>query len=180
MTRIVITGPKASGKSNIGARLAELLGAEFYDLDNMIETVFYEREGARLNFREIFRRHGEEAFRELEIESAKRITQMGGVVLSTGGTTFTVDALREILVPDSYVILLKNDEAVLWDRVVRKGMPAYLDGVENPREEFYRRVATVVEAVTPHANMVFDTEELSIEDVAQILDVELSQRNISI
>lgn len=180
MKRIVITGPKASGKSNIGSRLAELLHAEFFDLDNMIETVFYEQEGTRLNFREIYRRHGEEQFRELEIESAKRIATMDGVILSTGGTTFTVKELRDILVPDSYVILLKNEKDVLWDRVVRKGMPAYLDGVDNPREQFYERVESVVEAVTHHADMVFDTEELSIEDVAQILDVELMQRNISI
>lgn len=180
MKRVVITGPKASGKSNIGSRLAELLGVEFHDLDTMVENVFREQEGTRLSFREIFRRHGEDVFRALEIESAKRLVDMGGMVLSTGGTTFTVPELRDILVPGSYIILLKNDHSVLWERVQRKGLPAYLDGVDNPRELFFDRVTQVIDAVSPYAQINMDTEDLSIEEVAQVLDVELMQRRVSL
>ena len=179
MDRIVITGPKSSGKSNIGARLAELLGLTFYDLDDVLETIFEEQEGIHLTFREIYRRHGEEAFRKLEHKAAFKVAQLKGTLLSTGGTTFTIPSLRDIVVADAYVILLTNTPQVLWERTTRKGRPSYLEKSRDPQADFFRRVSSVVEAVTPVADLYLDTEELSIEEVAQLLDVELQRRNIN-
>ena len=39
MKRIVLTGPKSSGKTNIGHRLAELHNLPFYDLDEVLEQI---------------------------------------------------------------------------------------------------------------------------------------------
>ncbi|ERP31770.1 shikimate kinase [Chitinivibrio alkaliphilus] len=180
MKRILITGPKASGKSNIGNRLAELLHVDFYDLDNMIETLFRKEKGARLNFREIYRRHGEAVFRDYEIRSAREIAHKSPVVLSTGGTSFLLSEIREIFSKDTYVILLKNDYEVLWERVAKNGTPAYLEDVEEPKRTFFNRVDKVIEAIEPDADIVFDTNDLSIEDVAQMLDMELDRRGISL
>lgn len=178
MKRIVLTGPKSSGKSNIGLRLAELLHVPFYDLDEVLETIFEEENGITLTFREIYRRHGEEKFREWELKAAKRVAEMDGVLLSTGGTTFTLPELREVLVPDSYVILLTNNAQELWRRTSRKGIPSYLENEIDPQQAFYARVERVIETVTPYADLTLETEDLSIEDVAQLLDVELSQRKV--
>ncbi len=178
MKRIVLTGPKSSGKTNIGHRLAELHDLPFYDLDEVLEQIFYEETDTKLSFREIFRRHGEEKFRELELQAAKRVSQESRVLISTGGTTFTLPKLREVLIPDSYVVLLKNDPEILWYRTSRKGIPSYLEGESDPRQAFIERVDRVVEMVSPHASLELDTGDLSIEDVAQMLDVELFQRKI--
>ncbi|MGM0443117.1 MAG: shikimate kinase [Fibrobacterota bacterium] len=180
MKRVLITGPKASGKSNIGNRLAELLGADFYDLDNMIEKLFRDDKGARLNFREIYRRHGEKVFREYEVKSAEKIAEKDNVVLSTGGTSFLLPEIRDVLMKDSYIILLKNDYEVLWERVAKNGTPAYLEDVEEPKRTFFNRVDKVLESIEPDAHIIFDTNELSIEDVAQMLDMELDQRGVSL
>jgi shikimate kinase len=180
MKRILITGPKASGKSNIGNRLAELLDASFYDLDNMIEKLFREDKGARLNFREIYRRHGENVFREYEIRSAQMIAEKCPVVVSTGGSSFLLPEIRDIFARDSYVILLKNDYEVLWERVAKNGPPAFLEGVEDAKRTFFSRVDKVIEAIEPEADIVFDTHDLSIEDVAQMLDMELDRRKIKL
>lgn len=180
MDRIIITGPKSSGKSNIGARLAKLLGITFYDLDEVLESIFEEQEGNRLSFREIYRRKGEKQFRELELQAAQRMSKISNILLSTGGSTFTVESLREILTPGSYIILLTNTPQTLWHRTSRKGIPSYLENSENPKEEFYQRVIRVTDTVKPLAQMVLDTEELSIEEVAQLLDVELQNRNVKL
>ena len=179
MKRIVLTGPKSSGKSNIGLRLAELRNLPFFDLDEVLEDIFEEEHKMRLSFREIFRRHGETKFRELELQAAKRVATMEGtVMLSTGGTTFTLSALRDELVPDSYVVLLSNEPNELWHRTSRKGIPAYLEKEVDPKAAFFQRVERVITTVTPYADLVLDTNDLSIEEVAQMLDVELTQREV--
>ena len=180
MKRIIITGPKSSGKSNIGLRLSALLNVPFFDLDEVLENIYARTYGRQLSFREIYRRHGEATFRELEHKAAKEVAKKENILLSTGGTTFTLENLRKTLLPNSYVILLTNDPAILWDRTSRKGLPSYLAKSSDPQAEFYLRVEKVVEVVTPLAQMKLNTEELSIEDVAQLLDVELQRRNISL
>ncbi len=180
MKRVIITGPKSSGKSNIGVRFAELQGVPFYDLDSVLEQVFEKEDGAHLSFREIFRRHGEERFRELELKAAKEISKKSGIVLSTGGTSFTIESLRETLTDDAYIILLSNNADILWDRTIRKGMPAYLEKEADPKAAFAERVESVISSVKPYSDMVLDTADLSIEDVAQLLDVEMMQRKVSL
>lgn len=58
--KIVLTGFMASGKSTIGALLAEKCGVSFIDTDHLIE------QRAGLSVAEIFRLHGETEFRRLE------------------------------------------------------------------------------------------------------------------
>src|SRR5271169_5614586 len=57
---IALTGFMGSGKTTTGRALAELLGWEFVDLDEVIE-----RE-AGVSIRELFRERGEEGFRTME------------------------------------------------------------------------------------------------------------------
>ncbi len=178
MKRIVLTGPKSSGKSNIGLRLAELRDLTFFDLDEVLEEIFEEEHDMKLSFREIYRRHGEDMFRELELKAAKRVASMEQIMLSTGGTTFTIESLRDELVPDAYVVLLSNEPNELWHRTSRKGIPAYLEKEADPKAAFFERVDRVITTVTPYADLILDTNDLSIEDVAQMLDVELTQRKV--
>jgi shikimate kinase len=180
MKRIVITGPKSSGKSNIGARFAELQKVPFYDLDDVLEQVFEEEMGNKLSFREIYRRHGEDKFRDLEYKAALRVAKLDGIILSTGGTSFTIEKLRDILTKDAYVVLLTNDGDTLWDRTSRKGIPSYLEGEANPKVAFLDRVENVINTVKPFAGITLDTGDLSIEDVAQVLDVEMMQRSVKV
>ena len=39
--KIVLTGPKCSGKSSIGKMLAEKLNLPFYETDELIENLLY-------------------------------------------------------------------------------------------------------------------------------------------
>jgi len=176
--RIIVTGPKSSGKSNIGFRLASLRKIPFYDLDEQIEKIFEAEERTHLSFREIYRRHGEEKFRELEMRAIKYMENFENVLLSTGGSTFMNDTAKEMLQKNSYIILLHNTPETLWTRTIRKGLPSYLEGAQNPQEVFFARVNEVVNLIKPIAGLVMETSNLSIEEVAQMLDYELDYRKI--
>lgn len=82
-----------SGKSTVGAQLAELLGRSFVDLD--AELVRRERH----SIADIFSDHGEAHFRSLESSLLKHILEIsqGPSILALGGGTFIQPANRELL-----------------------------------------------------------------------------------
>ncbi|MDR0304200.1 MAG: hypothetical protein LBH98_05450 [Chitinispirillales bacterium] len=180
MSKIVVTGPKSSGKSSIGQRLAQLRKLPFYDLDEQIEKIFEEEEKIRLSFREIFKRHGENKFRELEIQAIKSLAGLNGILLSTGGSTFFNEEAKNLLIKDSHIILLHNTPEILWQRTARKGIPPYLEGVIDPQGAFCDRVEKVLDSLKPIAELNMETGDLSVEDVAQMLDLEIEYRKIQI
>ncbi|MCL1946523.1 MAG: hypothetical protein FWF51_05130 [Chitinivibrionia bacterium] len=177
--RIIVTGPKSSGKSSIGRRLAALRKLPFCDLDEQIEKLFEEEENIHLSFREIFKRHGEEKFCELEMRAIKSVENLGDILLSTGGSTFLREEAKKALQKDSYIILLQNNPETLWTRTIRKGMPSYLENEADPQSAFYARINSVVSAIEPIAEIVMGTRDLSVEEVAKMLDYELDIRKIN-
>ncbi|MBR2929759.1 MAG: shikimate dehydrogenase [Clostridia bacterium] len=76
---IVLIGMPSSGKSTVGARLAELLGREILDTDSVV----VEDEGCTIP--EIFKEKGEGYFRDAETLAVKKCAARGGVIVATGG-----------------------------------------------------------------------------------------------
>ena len=76
---IFLVGPMGAGKSTIGRQLAQQLNMDFVDSDAVIE----ERAGADISWS--FDLEGEEGFRKREERIINELTQLQGVVLSTGG-----------------------------------------------------------------------------------------------
>ena len=89
---IVLIGMPGSGKSTIGKALAEKLGREFIDTDEMI-TLKYG------NISDIFTRKGEGYFRDIESEQVKEAAKLNGKVIATGGGAVlrkeNVEALKQ-------------------------------------------------------------------------------------
>ncbi len=90
---IVLTGMPASGKSTVGRLIADAMGREFIDTDDII----CEDEGKSIP--DIFRENGEKYFRDAETRAVKRVASLCGKVIATGGGVIlreeNVDALRE-------------------------------------------------------------------------------------
>jgi shikimate kinase len=103
---IVLVGAPGSGKSTVGALLAERLGVEFADVDAVIE------DRTAKSIAEIFADSGEAAFRQLEEETAAELLRRPGV-LAVGGGAVLSPATREAL----------RGHRVVWLRV---GVPAAL------------------------------------------------------
>lgn len=92
-SNIVLIGMPGSGKTTLGRILADKLGREFADTDDEI----VKETGAEIS--DIFAKHGEEYFRNLESEVIKKMSVTGGKVIATGGGAVlrkeNVDALKQ-------------------------------------------------------------------------------------
>jgi shikimate kinase len=89
--RIFLIGFMGAGKTTVGRRLAERLGAPFVDLDPEIEG----RVG--MSVREIFATQGEAEFRRLEREALAATLAHPDAVIATGGGTVVFEANARLI-----------------------------------------------------------------------------------
>ena len=99
MARVVLVGPPGSGKSSVGAALADLLGLPLHDTDAAVEVT----QGRTIS--DIFIEDGEPAFRALErAEVARALAEDDGVLALGGGAP--VDPGTEHLLVGQTVVFL--------------------------------------------------------------------------
>lgn len=108
----VIIGPPGAGKSTIGSLLAERIGAEFVDIDVVVE----ERAGKPVG--DIFLDDGEETFRRMERDAVVDALRDAAGVVALGGGSILDEQTRADLA-DHQVIYLQVDFA---DAVKRVGL----------------------------------------------------------
>lgn len=78
-TNIILTGFMGIGKSTVGKILAKQLGYQFIDTDRLIES------RAGRSVAAIFEMLGEPAFRQMETDVARELSEQQGLVIATGG-----------------------------------------------------------------------------------------------
>lgn len=111
MNNIVLCGFMGSGKTVVGRELAKIMGAKFVDTDELIEK----EQGVAI--KAIFAAHGEDYFRDLEYEMCKKVAQMKGAVVSTGGGAMTFARNVEAIKQGSKVVFLDASFDVICDRI---------------------------------------------------------------
>ena len=111
---IVLVGLMGAGKTKIGRRLALRLGLPFFDSDNEIEAAAGEK------IEDIFRNHGETAFRDGERRVIARLLTQPIHVLATGGGAFMDPATRAAIARRGVSVWLRADLDVLFARVSRR------------------------------------------------------------
>lgn len=75
---IILVGPPGSGKSTIGKELADIFGLDFVDTDAEIVRKYGK-------ITDIFEKHGENYFRQLEREVLGSLVNKRNLLISTGG-----------------------------------------------------------------------------------------------
>jgi len=109
--RVLLVGFMGSGKSTVGALLAERLGWVFIDFDDEIER------RAEIPVSEIFRRDGEAAFRKLEAEVGADLLKSEGAVLASGGGWPVAPGRLDALEGDTLSVWLEVDTSTAVARV---------------------------------------------------------------
>src|SRR5690606_9402487 len=101
LNNIFLVGPMGAGKTTIGRLLAEELGKQFYDSDQVIE----ERAGADISW--IFDVEGEPGFRQRERAAIEDLCAQDNIVLATGGGAILAEENRRHLRARGFVVYLK-------------------------------------------------------------------------
>ena len=99
--RVWLVGLSGAGKSTIAKRLAELLGWQAIDSDQLI------RERLGMDIPEIMGEFGEPYFRHLEREQASRAANADRAVIATGGGQMQVDGMRDLMLESGLVVYLR-------------------------------------------------------------------------
>ena len=81
MTRILLVGFMAAGKTTLGNALARELNLQFVDLDHYIENRYHS------SISKLFAERGEEGFRLIERNMLREVAEFENVVIATGGGT---------------------------------------------------------------------------------------------
>lgn len=104
---ILLIGMPGTGKTTVGTVLADMLGRELFDTDEMIVA----RDGRPIP--EIFAEDSEEYFRDLESAAASELSQKTGVIISGGGGIITREENYYALAENSFIVFLNRDLSLL-------------------------------------------------------------------
>ncbi|WP_246136582.1 shikimate kinase [Leekyejoonella antrihumi] len=164
--RVILIGPPGAGKSTVGAMVADRLGLPFVDTDALIV------QEQQRSVSDIFVVDGEETFRRLEADAARRSLD-AETVLALGGGAPIQDAVAELLAghrvlfldvaiadasgrigfDQSRPLLAVNPRAT-WSRMMTQRRPAYERLATWVVDTAGKDVETVVEEVLAHVTKV--------------------------
>lgn len=112
---IFIAGFMGTGKTTNGRRLADRLGLEFADTDEVVQVL------AGKSIPDIFEQDGEAAFRELETEALRAVLRGPRAVVSTGGGILLRPENTALMRSAGPVICLSARPETILRRTSRRG-----------------------------------------------------------
>ena len=166
-SNIILIGFMGSGKSITGKLLAYRLGYNFVDTDVAIEKTYKQK------IKEIFANEGEDAFRQKETDTIKKLAQKTHQVISTGGGVATkkedMQALREngviialTAMPRTILKRTNNDKRPLLAKKSNEERLKTIIELMAKRSEFYKKADLIIKTddTTPLKNVEIITKYL--------------------
>ena len=156
---LIFVGLAGSGKTTIGRAVAERLGRPFLDLDQEI----LRREGMA-TVGDIFRAHGEAAFRRMESDLTQALASRRGLVIAPGGGWIMTPGSLQAMQSVAFLVYLKVTPETALARIgADVGNRPLLDH-PNPVGELQRHLE-VRGPKYETADLVVDTERLSPSEI---------------
>ncbi len=156
---IILIGFMGSGKTSVGLQLAKRIGYRFKDTDELIVA----KEGMEIE--EIFRKYGEEFFRNLETATLLTIVDnIDKTVLSTGGGIPIRDRNANLLRMMGHVIYLRTSRSTIINRLSGDTSRPLLQG-ENPSEKVEKLLSSRAPLYESAADIIIDTDDKSIDEL---------------
>lgn len=147
-----------AGKTAVGRLLSEKLGYRYCDADKVAETK------AGMTVSDVFARHGEAYFRDLETGILRDLSRKDRQVVATGGGAVMREENLKAMRAGGVTVYLKASPDVIWTRVKHSRTRPLLE-VEDPR-------AAVTELLSKRepryemADLTVDTDGLTLDEVA--------------
>ncbi len=169
---IVLTGFMGVGKTAIGKKLSERLNMKYVDTDVMI------KQNTGMTIPKIFKKFGEDHFRELETKAVKCVGMLDNFVISTGGGVVLREENMQELERNGVVVCLLASVEVILKRTSKTKNRPLLSGYEDAK----KRIEELLEYRKPFyekADFIVDTSELDTNTVVQkIIDFIKDRKDI--
>jgi len=169
---VFLIGFSGSGKSSVGARLAQMLKWRFYDTDAIIEK------SEERSITRIFEQSGERYFRSRETNLIGKLCKTGSpnAVIALGGGAFQTRTNRIRILRNGLVIFLSCAMPEIYKRLRgeldRPLMNVRLRNGESPRQARMRGIKNLLKQHAPNYRMAhirFATTGKSIDTVVKEL-----------
>ena len=160
INQIYLVGSMGSGKSTVGRLLAKKMGLPYFDLDKLIENQ------EKMSITDIFQKHNEKYFRDLESVTLKQYSEESNFVISTGGGCVLRDQNLCIL-REGLVIYLKISIETQFERVKNRTHRPLLNNLT--KDTLVQLDKERGPLYTDISNIEVDVSNLNKEDVLSII-----------
>lgn len=157
---VYLIGPMAAGKSTVGKLMAKRMSKDFYDTDAEIIKCT----GVEIGL--IFELEGEKGFRKRETDKLRKLSELNGAIIATGGGIVLKDENRQIMQETGTIIYLQCSVEQQLSRT-RCDTKRPLLQTENPRQ--------ILEVMMLHRAPIYE----SIADITTSTNKTNSQRVIN-
>lgn len=161
--KIILTGYRCTGKTEVGKRLSERLKLPLYDTDEIII------EKAGMSIAEIVGKGGWEAFRLREKEIIRQLERNTRCVIATGGGVFETGENKEILRNKGFFVWLWADVKTIVKRM-RSDEKSMSHRPSLSHDDLVMECSTILKKREPGyremADLIIDTSNKDIDTVA--------------
>jgi shikimate kinase len=170
IANLALIGFMGTGKTAVGRLVAEQMGFEFLDTDELIQT----RTGRMIA--DIFNKDGEAAFRKLETQTIEELSTHTRTVISTGGGLPANPANMAKLKIHALIICLWSEPDKIWERVRHQSHRPLLHDAD-PQKKI-RELLALRKPFYKQADVLINTDIRGLREVAQqvVLQFKLATR----
>lgn len=159
---IVLIGMRGSGKTAVGKILAQKLGRELIEMDELIVGK------AGLSIPHIVEEYGWERFRDLEEEITIEVARRDNIVNATGGGVVTSEQNITNLKKNGLLVWLTAGVDTLSKRIGEDSQRPLLTG-KTQREDMEMTLAERKPLYQKAADLAIDTENKTPQEVADLV-----------
>ena len=155
---LVFLGMMGSGKSSIGSLVSKKLNIKFIDVDKKIEFE------TGLTISDIFKKKGEDYFRNLEEKITLKILKTNTVIISLGGGGFINEKIRKEVLLNHTSIWLDWDIEILLKRIKKsKKRPLAFNSTDQKIRNLIKKRLKIY----PKANFKINCDKLTKAEIVK-------------
>ena len=162
---VFLCGFMGCGKSTIGVKLAQKLNCNFIDMDSYIE------QQANMTIPEIFKKFGENYFRNLETKAVQELANYNGIVACGGGAMLR-EINADIAKKTGQVILLDVPFKTCYFRIADSDRPIVKKSTRQQLQKLYEERYVIYKK---HCTKIIDASHsvnIAVQNIINILDFE--------
>ena len=159
MNNLYLTGIMGCGKTSIGRIAADILGAQFFDVDKEIEK------DQKMFISEIFAQYNEAYFRDIETKVLRKLSNLRNSVISTGGGIILKKENIDVMKQTGSIIWIKRPVEMIAECVDAAVRPLIADEPER-LIQIYREREPLYQSSADYTVVNENTAEEAAQEIA--------------